>query len=394
MSRMVLFEVSASLLLLASILLTSVAGAQRTIPKAREIFAPYWTSEPGWDTELELKNNLTSGPLTVTPILRLTSGQEIPLSPVTIPSNASVSVWTNEGLLEHSPNLLNQPGSYGSVVFRFNSPASMGLHATVVPSIHGEPIAFSIPAYPTLRAVTKLNAQGTRSLEGIWWQPRPGLNDILVISNTSDRQVAGTLSLFDASGKHWSEALTLGSRQTERMAMSDILQKSTLSGNYGGISFESSNSIDVIEAVHFAYDESGKSSILFEIFRRDPNATLVGRASPDAKQWTLRAPMLALRNPDPALPIPPRTVLQPTILVRNTSAKTISADISLSWRGNSGKGVAKLPQLQLAPFSTREVQIGGMQKQLQIPDDAHWALVALTTNAPQTISSQSPPVEI
>jgi hypothetical protein len=40
-------------------------------------------------------------PLTVTPVLRLSSGKEIPLDPVTIPSNASVSVWVHEGLLSH-----------------------------------------------------------------------------------------------------------------------------------------------------------------------------------------------------------------------------------------------------------------------------------------------------
>jgi hypothetical protein len=37
--------------------------------------------------------------------------------------------------------------------------------------------------------------------------------------------------------------------------------------------------------------------------------------------------------------------------------------------------------LQLAPFATQQLQISAMQKQLGIPDDAHWALVKLTTNA-------------
>jgi len=56
---------------------------------------------------------------------------------VTIASNASVSVWVNEGLMTHSPNLLSQPGSYGSVVFRFVSFNASNLHATVVLAIHG-----------------------------------------------------------------------------------------------------------------------------------------------------------------------------------------------------------------------------------------------------------------
>jgi hypothetical protein len=47
----------------------------------------------------------------------------------------------------------------------------------------------------------------------------------------------------------------------------------------------------------------------------------------------------------------------------------------------SGHGQAKLPPLELAPFATQQLQIGAMQKQLAIPDDAHWALVSLTTPA-------------
>jgi len=35
----------------------------------------YWTSEPNRDTELQLRNHLASEPLSVTPVLRLPSGQ-------------------------------------------------------------------------------------------------------------------------------------------------------------------------------------------------------------------------------------------------------------------------------------------------------------------------------
>lgn len=139
--------------ILLLLLFATLASAQRTSPKPsskpQEVFAPYWVSEPGWDTEFEMKNNLTSVPLTVTPILRLASGDEIPLDPVTISPNAAVSVWANKGLLQHSPNLLSQSGSYGSVVFRFNSLDAMNLHATVRLTIHGaSPLHFLLPHTP------------------------------------------------------------------------------------------------------------------------------------------------------------------------------------------------------------------------------------------------------
>jgi len=116
-------------LILLFLLSATVAysGTTRPSPKPQESFAPYWTSEPGWATQLQLKNNLSSRPLTVTPVLRLASGQEISLDATTIPPNSSVSVWINEGLLAHSPDYLSQPGSFGSVVFRYTSLSAMNL---------------------------------------------------------------------------------------------------------------------------------------------------------------------------------------------------------------------------------------------------------------------------
>jgi len=65
--------------------------------------------------------------------------------------------------------------------------------------------------------------------------------------------------------------------------------------------------------------------------------------------------------------------------VRNTTARQVAANITLAWRGDSGEGQVKLPPLNMAPFATQQLQIGAMQKQLGIPDDAHWALVTLTS---------------
>jgi hypothetical protein len=42
--------------------------------------------------------------------------------------------------------------------------------------------------------------------------------------------------------------------------------------------------------------------------------------------------------------------------------------------GDSTKGRARLQEISLQPFETRQLDIGAMQKQLGIPDEAHWAL--------------------
>lgn len=314
----------------------------------------------------------------MTPVLRLASGREIAFDPTTIPPDTSVSVWVNQGLLDHASDLFGQPGSYGSVIFRYTSPSAGNLYATVLLSIHGEPISFPMRARSEAEIA---NAAVGNSLEGIWWQPSTTVNDVLVIGNHSDTKVSGTLGVFDASGKRWRQILVLGPHESQRMATSDLVKKAGLSGSYGGISFVTENPISAIDAAHFVYDEVSKFSTSEELTRRDPNATLLRRAGPDAKHWTMYAPMMALPSPDPALGLPRGIVLQPTLFVRNTTAKNIAVDLALTWRDDSATGQAKLPQLHLAPFATQQMQIGTMQPLLQIPDNAHWALVSLTTMA-------------
>ncbi len=279
--------------------------------------------------------------------------------------------------MAHASDLLSQPGSYGSVVFRYTSPSAGNLYANVVLSIHGEPISFPIVARPSW----SIPGRTPSSLEGIWWQPRANLNDVLVISNSSDAKISGALILSDASGKQWTQNTPLGPRQTLRFSTSELISKAGLSGSYGGISFVPQSPSDGIDAVHFLYDEVSKFSAALDLSSRYPQMSLQERAGPDAKHWTMRAPMLALQSPDPSLGLPRGIALQPTLFIRNTTAKNITADLSLTWRGDSGKGQAKLPQLRLGPFATQQVQIAGEQSLLQIPNNAHWGMVTLTTDA-------------
>src|SRR6266851_3670691 len=53
-------------------------------PTDHEQIIAYWTSETGWKSELQLRNNLVAQDLTVTPALRLADGAETNLAAVTI----------------------------------------------------------------------------------------------------------------------------------------------------------------------------------------------------------------------------------------------------------------------------------------------------------------------
>jgi hypothetical protein len=78
----------------------SLIAEQHPVPPpaiSQELFAPYWTAEPGWHTDLQLRNGLRSAPLVVTPVLRLSSGQEYSLTPVSIGPSDVVTVDVRPG---------------------------------------------------------------------------------------------------------------------------------------------------------------------------------------------------------------------------------------------------------------------------------------------------------
>lgn len=117
------------------------------------------------------------------------------------------------------------------------------------------------------------------------------------------------------------------------------------------------------------------------MFDHDPNVKLSERDFAGTKVWTLRAPMLALSNPDPALAFPPGTVLQPQIFIRNTTAKPIDAALRFNWRTGSTTGRAAGAQLHLLPYETRLVDVAALQDGTVLPKQATWTSVTLTSNA-------------
>lgn len=60
-------------------------SSRRRPPTQHEVVAPFWTLEPGWNTQLEISNNLTQGDLEVTPVLRTSDGVDVSLPTLRIP---------------------------------------------------------------------------------------------------------------------------------------------------------------------------------------------------------------------------------------------------------------------------------------------------------------------
>ncbi len=96
----------------------------------QEQFVAYWTSETGWTSELQLRNNAVALDLIVTPVLRLADGAETTLAPVTLKPREVKSVDIDAAIAATSaPQLV---GTYGSVALRYISPSAGTLYAAMM----------------------------------------------------------------------------------------------------------------------------------------------------------------------------------------------------------------------------------------------------------------------
>ena len=103
-----------------------------TPPEAtdNEQFVAYWTTETGWHSELQLRNNRTDGDLMVTPALRMAgTGAEIALAPVSIKPQEVTTVDLDTAIGASAPQLI---GTYGSVVLRYHSIGDLNLYAAMM----------------------------------------------------------------------------------------------------------------------------------------------------------------------------------------------------------------------------------------------------------------------
>jgi hypothetical protein len=109
-----------------------------------------------------MRNNVTHHDLTVTAVLRSSTGQETPLAPVTIPPQHVVSLNLRNAVAAKGSAL----GPFGSVVFRFDGLYADNLFAATIVRREGQPIDFHFDAD---QAGSPLYS--TDGLEGMWWVP-------------------------------------------------------------------------------------------------------------------------------------------------------------------------------------------------------------------------------
>ena len=156
-------------------------------------------------------------------------------------------------------------------------------------------------------------------------------------------------------------------------------KQSALSGSYGGIKVSAVTHAGSLDTLHVLFDESAGFSAVMKMFDYDPRAQIKERDFAKTGQWTLRAPTLALSNPDPALAFPVGTTLQPQLFIRNTTSKPIDASLTFNWRTDTTTGKSPTSALHLNANETRRIDVAALQDGKTLPQNAQWASVTLAT---------------
>jgi hypothetical protein len=258
-------------------------------------------------------------------------------------------------------------GTYGSVVLRYRAPVGGALQSTTMIHLDGRPIAFHVDAYGQPEGWV------TGSREGIWWLPRDTTTDYLILTNTGDKQLDTTLILRDSDGRSAQRQVTLAARQSTRLSVRSLVAKAHLGGLYGGITVNVAKGAAYLDTLHVIFDEVAGSSAVMKMFDQDPRVSLKERAWGGLKDWTIRAPMLALTHPDPALGFPNDTTLEPQVFIRNTTSQPQTAQVHFNWRSATSSGRSRDISLPLKPYQTQLVDVAALQGQKVLPPEAQWA---------------------
>ncbi len=318
----------------------------------QEQFISYWTTETGWRSELELRNN-TASDQTVTPALRTANGVETALGPITIhPQEIRIIDLESAAIDGRAPQYV---GTYGSVILRYRSPSQGSLFPMVMIHNIGHSIAYHIDA------TGEEQDAKPGSLEGIWWLPNETATDYLLLTNLGSASLRVDLSLYDSAGREAKQKIALDAKTTNRLSVRQLIHATGLSGTFGGIKIFAPTHSGSLTSLHLVFDEKASFSGLLKMFDYDPSTKLEGRDYAHTNTWTLRAPMLALSHPDPALAFPEGTVLRPQLFVRNAVAKPVNISLRFNWRNTNASGKAAGPAFRLGPFETRRIDVGALQ---------------------------------
>ena len=210
-------------------------------------YAPYWTTEAGWTTELQLRNNRFDIPVSITPVLVESSGKELRLKTVEVAID-SVSTLALHELIQISG--FAALSSFGYLRFEYKAASSANVYASVLVHRSGQPITFHLDALPIDGSFTS----GSR--ETLWWLPFASTTGTIILVNTDSKPTTVSIELSTPGGSSFLENIELGKGAFQRVSINELVRKHGIQHQYGGITVKSSGPLGALQLASFSWDES------------------------------------------------------------------------------------------------------------------------------------------
>ena len=233
-------------------------------PVQHESYVAYWTLEAGWNTRLEIRNNVPLHDLSVIPVLRTAAGTETLFPSVTISPNEIKELNLRVLAVAAAPNLLDKPTSFGSVALRFNSNDAPNIFSSTVVERTGSPIGFHFDGDESSDL-----PDNNGSIESVWWLPTSTATDYLLLSNSSVKPLNADVVLTDASGKMAAQNIGIGPAQTKRLDIRDLVTRAQLQGSQGGVSIRVQAGVGALEAAQIVFDDATGFAVTMKTFEKD-----------------------------------------------------------------------------------------------------------------------------
>jgi len=371
-----------SRLCLSIILITSIAtlvmdssyqssGAQSTEPASAAkpkvenysflLAAPYWRTDSGYVSTIEMKNYHVEQPLTITVVLYPQDGSEIIPTPITLNPSETRLLDLNQVLAAYG----KQP-SVGAAEIKYNqlTEGVFGANLTVLNSSKSViyNFQFRLP-------------ESTPRLEGLWWFYDAGTEGFVAVQNTSDRNVTVIPALYVRERKRPLELLQLKPHQTKLIELRRELKKLKEEDiAAGGIELRASESGAVIAGGGLANPDIGFSAPLR---MDDPDMQAM-----HAKRLgqTLHALGVAIGADDPTMSmgLPSSARMNPIIHLRNISNQSI--EVTPVFRYQSGNTTKKfaLKAVQLNSQEVKRIELLPYWQSGQIPSSVSSGSVELS----------------
>jgi hypothetical protein len=159
--------------------------------------------------------------------------------------------------------------------------------------------------------------------------------------------VSASLALSTPSGNNPRVPVSIGAGQTKRIDVREVLG-SAAAGGSGGLSLSLPGK-ESLAATQIVFDEVVGLAAMMKLFEREPDDK--------PSNHILRAPMMALSQPDRGLGFPNGTMLIPRIFLRNAASSPTQVSLAVDWRGEAKSGQFAPPALILAPGEVRVINL-------------------------------------